>query len=481
MFLLNLAYTIFLIFQRKRVSIGYGVIALISYLMYVYLYLYNVDEIIPFSIPQWMINENAFIYVGTFLMPTLCYALFAIVIHLTNARKKQSAGLNFLYTILIPPIAYLFFQVILPMAKGVNYAFSDHVYTVLYIVFLVVFLFFLMRTIIILFFNKSKKWSKFEYLWKIPITLVLPIFGLLLNNGVIGSLTYMNAGVFGDFSNVWFYIFTIVNAIVLCFPKSKNKTVRVVFFALSSITFTYTIYFFLVFLPYLPISVIAIIAFGAGFLMLTPLLLFFLHVSDLRKDFVFLSTAYSKKKLLISSFVLMLIVPMCIHLKFAKDKAVFHSALDYLYAPDYSKNYQLDIASLSKTMGVIKSNRKRDYSIFGASSKIPYISSYFKWFVLDNLTISNSKIRTIDAVFQGKPLYPNTNFNSKDPNVEIIDVISTSKYDSTQNAWISWIDLEIEHKGISVQGEYETIIDLPTGCWISDYYLYGEIERNMEY
>src|SRR5690606_37013018 len=149
-------------------------------------------------------------------------------------------------------------------------------------------------------------------------------------------------------------------------------------------TFVYTFYFFLVFLPFLPLSVVAIIAVGTGFLMLTPLLLFVIHINELSKDFTFLKTLFSKKLITGISVLGFLVIPILITATYLKDKSVLNKTLDYLYSPDYSKQYNIDKTSLQKTLNVIKQHKNRDRDfLFG--SQIPYLSSYFNWLVLDNL------------------------------------------------------------------------------------------------
>ena len=93
--------------------------------------------------------------------------------------------------------------------------------------------------------------------------------------------------------------------------------------------------------------------------------------------------------------------------------------------------------------------------------------------MLDNLTLSDTKINYIEKVF-----FDNTSIeirpeNIRNDNVKITNISSNSTYDKSQNAWKSWIDLEITNKSENTWfSEYVTTIDLPEGCWISNYYLF---------
>lgn len=479
--LMNFAYAVYLILKKKNVSVWFGLIALLCYIPFIYLYGYHLDKIIPFSIPQWMVSGNIFLYVGTFLMPTLAYSLFVLVSHFTPENKEHKAWENFLIAIGIPIAGYLFSQIILPLWQPFDRDFSVHAMVILVITTTLVFLFFLIRGVFILATKKAEVWQKYQLAWKIPIAIVLPLIGLAVNNGhLFNNFGPSDSGIFGDFNNAWFYILAAVNGILVCLPNLKNKLYRLIVYIGRSITFAYTLYFFLVFLPFLPLSVIAIIAIGTGFLMLTPLLLFVIHINELSKDFTFLKTLFSKKLIIAISLLGFLIIPAFITVTYLKDKTVLNETLSYLYSPDYSKQYDIDKVSLQKTLNVIKGHKDHRDSrsgIFG--NGIPYLSSYFNWLVMDNLTLSDSKINTIEKIFFGKTSFELRPENIQNDNVQISNISTTSTYDKSQNAWKSWVDLEITNKsGNTWFSEYATTINLPEGCWISDYYLYvGDVKE----
>jgi hypothetical protein len=476
--LLNFAYTVYLTLKQKDVSVWYGLLALLCYIPFIYLYGYHLDKIIPFSIPQWMVSGNIFLYVGTFLMPTLAYSLFILVSHFTPEKKEHKAWSNFLIAIGIPIAGYLFSQIILPLWQHVQGEFYTHTLVVLVIAATLVFLFFLIRGVFVLATKKAGAWQKYQLAWKIPIAIALPLIGLSVNNGhLFNNFRPSETGIFGDFNDVWFYILAFLNGIFICLPNLENKISRLLLFIGRSVTFAYTFYFFLVFLPFLPLSVIAIIAIGTGFLMLTPLLLFVIHINELSKDFTFLKTLFPKKLIIGISLIGFLVIPAFITATYLKDKSVLNETLTYLYSPDYSTQYAIDKSSLQKTLNVIKSHKENRGGIFG--NGIPYLSSYFNWLVMDNLTLSDTKINTIEKIYFGKTSFELRSENIQNDNVQISNITTTSTYDKTQNAWKSWVDLEITNKsGNNWFSEYATTIDLPEGCWISDYYLYvGDIKE----
>ncbi|WP_460504400.1 MSEP-CTERM sorting domain-containing protein, partial [Hymenobacter agri] len=47
-----------------------------------------------------------------------------------------------------------------------------------------------------------------------------------------------------------------------------------------------------------------------------------------------------------------------------------------------------------------------------------------------------------------------------------------SRYDAREQAWVSWVDLEVANTDPGYQNrEYSTAIRLPEGCWVGDYVL----------
>ena len=479
--IIHLGYTITCIIKKKTLSKYYAYISLIVYIVFIYIYSEYANKIIPWDIPDWMLSGNLLLYVGTFLMPTLAHSLFLIVIQFTPRNGDQKAWKNILGAVAIPIFCYIFFQIIIPSWHIFDYGFGTHVLTILLIICVILFLFFLIRGIYILTMKKEQVLKKYQLFWKIPITIIFPLLGLATNNGyIVRELGSINTGVFGDFSNHWFYVLAIVNGILLCLPNSSNVTYRFILFIGRSITFAYTFYFFIVFLPYLPLSVIAIIAIGLGFLMLTPLILFVIHIQEIVSDYSFLKPYFSKHILTITIVAGFLCIPSCITISYAKDRVVLHETLDYIYSPDYSKDYNIDRTSLAHTLSVIKHNKERNND-FLSSSRKPYLSKYFNWLVLDDLTLSDGKINAIERIFFNFESFGLRQDSSiGDDHVSISNIGSSSTYDEDKKQWTSWIDLEITNANTNTFfSEYATTINLPEGCWISDYYLFVGDRKEM--
>ena len=74
-------------------------------------------------------------------------------------------------------------------------------------------------------------------------------------------------------------------------------------------------------------------------------------------------------------------IPTIISITYLKDKFVLNKTLDYLYAPNYSKHYNIDKESLASTLNVIKNHKnKSNIDIIVEDSQIPFLSSYYNWY-----------------------------------------------------------------------------------------------------
>jgi len=478
---INLLYALILIIKKRKVSVFYTIIALLTHIPFIYLFNEYSGEIIPFTIPQWMVSSNIILYVGTFLMPTLAYSLFVIVISLTPKNKKHNALVNFLAAIAVPIIWYIFFQVIFPLWKPAESNFSIHALLILLIAGTLIFLFFIIRGVFILATKKETLWKRYELIWKIPITILFPILGLAINNGILlNKFTLGDSGIFGDFNNPWFYVLAVLNGIFVCLPNRNNIKYQTFLFVSRSVTFAYSLYFFIVFLPFLPLSIIAIIIVGTGFLMLTPLLLFIIHVQQLTKDFIILKNHFSTNILRSISILSFLVIPISLIIQYKSDQNTLNEALNYIYNPNYAKEYSIDKNSLNHTISTIKEHKEKIRGDILSGNQTPYLSSFYNWIVLDNLTLSNAKIAMIEHIFLGIPSPELPYENIRNTNVNISNINTKSTFDSSQNAWRSWIDLEIKNSNSTTQlKEYATTFTLPDGCWISDYYLYVGDRKEM--
>ncbi|MDU1892442.1 MAG: MSEP-CTERM sorting domain-containing protein [Dysgonomonas sp.] len=466
----NVVYAIYQLINKRRIDLIYCIVSFVVHLIFVYVYYEYQDKMCGFDVPNWIVSSDRFLYGGTFVIPTLLYLLFLLVIRITPLNKEEKAWKSFVCALAIPIMFYMLGVMISPLWNGSG---SEHPFFIMMIIGIVIFLFFIFRFIYVL-MSRKNTYSESSLFWLIPVSLLFPLTGLVLN--------YSMDNIFGDFSDAYFYCWTVINSIFLCLPSNENYKYRLFLFVGRSVTFVYTLYFFFVMIPYLPLSLFAIIIFGAGLLMLTPIVLLMIHVKELNKDFRFLAKKYKKVYLYMMFIVSLTVIPLFVTFSYISDKKMFHKTLEYLYSPDYTKEYKLSSRSVLKTLNVIDSKTHR--SFFSSNiNTTPYLSRYYKWLVLDNMSVSTEKKKMIKNLFEGSKIYSSSRNRAQDVerkvDIRISDIKHTSKYDTAKKAWVSWIDISIENGDTPLwNAEYITQFDLPVGCWISDYYLYvGDVKE----
>lgn len=466
-------YAMRVAYKNEEVSSRYAIITLITHVLYVVLYLYIFNESL-WNLPSWMLSPDFQLYVVTFLMPTIIHALFVLVLKL-NWESFENGWLNLLAAILIPFLIFLFIQIGLPLWDEFDSEGGELLMIIFFCFVGLSFLFFVMRGVYFILVKRKENSPTLNLILKITVAIIFPILGLIFNQGMLGRDLHLNTneGVFGNFGNPWFFILAAANGVLICLPEAENPKYRLALFGGRTLTFTYITYFFLVFLPYLPLSVLAVIVVGFGFLMLTPLIVFILQSRLLTNDFAYLAHFYSKDKLRSIAVVAFLIIPTAVTVNYWNDKTVLNETLDYIYYPDYSKDYDLNERAIQRILSNVKAHKMNRGFLWNASHT-PFLSRFYTWLVLDNMTLSDNKINKIESVFLGESsTYSRTRgWNRNNTTVEITDIQTKTEYDATQDTWLTWVDFEMTNLDInSWQAEYDVAFDLPAGCYVSDYYL----------
>ncbi|WP_046246987.1 MSEP-CTERM sorting domain-containing protein [Hymenobacter terrenus] len=464
--------------RRQPLNAWYSVVVLLAYSLWLCLATTQASELLPGNIPRWMVPTDPTLMAWTFLMPALAHALLALVAKFTPDDRPQKALPNIVFAVATPIAWLVVFHVLewVLMFDGGG-AVTTVIITVLLVLSTLSFFFFLVRAVYIIALRKTGFWADNELVWKSIITTLLPLIGLGVNNGLFFGQGFRGEnGIFGNFSSPWFYFLALLNGALLCVPSPVRPLPRLLLFLGRSVLFGFTFYFFLVFLPFLPLSIPAIILIGTGFLLLAPTLLFVLHVRQLSLDVAALHAVYPRAAVTATMVVGLAGLPLYFTGSYWHSRQVLHEALAYVYTPDYTKTTRLDAATLARTLAVIKQHKDQNRDLF-FGSQLPYLSSYFNWLVLDNLMLSNDKIADLERVFTGEAEVPAPVFQSFDGAAggaapELRNLTASSTYDARQQAWVSWVNLEIANANPATQnGEYSTTITLPTGCWVSDYYL----------
>lgn len=461
--------------QDRSVDAVTAGISFVAFTAWLYAYAVDSNTLFPWDIPRWMIPSDAELYPFRFLAMPLAYALFVVVLRSVPEGQQGRPARDLLIAAGIPLGVYLFVQVIEPWRMGVD--FERHVWVVLFIALVTAFLFFLLRGVWAIVQRREGRDGVWRAVFRALVALVFPVLGLLTHQGHLGP--FGSNGPFGDLGHHGFYWAAVLNALVMLWPSSTDHRLRLLQFILRSIGFSYVLYFFLLFLPFLPLSIVAIIAFGLGFLMLAPVLLFLVQGAQLLDDLRFLA-AQRSRLLLIGLFLLGLaVLPCAITLHYASHRSSLHKALAYVYQPDLAQAAPegIDRNKLAAVLDRIDA-QQRGFRGFGGEHT-PFLSAWYDRIVLDNLTLGRTKSNALRAVFLGEAFVIHgeaQRWRDPDNSVCLTGSRVESRYDAAAEAWRSWVHLEMHFAG-EWQGEYVTEFHLPAGSYISDQYLMIEGRR----
>ncbi|WP_338769944.1 MSEP-CTERM sorting domain-containing protein [Bernardetia sp. ABR2-2B] len=484
------AYTAYSTYHSKPVNGVWSVATVSIYLFLMLSYYLQAKDLVPRSVPDWIQGvTDVQSFMGMFIFPSMLHAIIVAVVYFTDQKRVgEKARYHFWAVLAIPLTIYLSVTLLVPVLnKAFSYKFVEFAMTIFMSLIIISALFWLFRVVYLAYLNN--KYPHLRRFLEILFVGVFPLLGLYLSLELDNPL--------GNFKSLWFFGFAILAAIILIFPSSNLKLYkyRRIHFLLKAFVFPYTIYFMVVFMPFTPLSVLMVII-GFGILMLTPLVLFLIHTQQLYQDYDYLTQRYSSSSLLISFLIAVSIIPLAFSLNTYYDKIQLHKGLDYLYSSDYDENKSIpNPKSISATLTHIenfKVRRSRNWSI--GNDGIPLLDSFYKWVVLDNMTLSESKINLLNNVFVGEDMpkptdtwrFWNGNINQDrnfqtgkgDNTVKIDKTKITSVFDEQQNAWKTQIDLVLHNaeNGFG-QREYATFFDLPEGAFISNYYLYVGKEK----
>ncbi|PJZ71502.1 MSEP-CTERM sorting domain-containing protein [Leptospira perolatii] len=474
-------------------------IVLLLHTFLLWLFLTNDYRLYPREVPAWMsTGSEAFIYPLTFLIPGLLYAVLVGIIILTPEQKKQRIWLNLLSTVLIPIflyIGYLFLEFLRnkysfdpqtgDYVHNENFIFLHSVVISSgFVIGFFLFLFFLFRSLLLI-------WRKSEIPRSIKTTIVVlfciifPILGLLLNNqskllDLPGFRT--NEHIFGDYKHPLWYILAVLNGILIILPSPNDRKWR------SALTFgrfllvPYTLYFALVFLPYLPFAFFGLFLFGVGLLMFAPFVLAFFHTQVLSVDLSYFREKIGISNTVIFALISVSILPAFYYAKLRIDRYILHSALEYLYEPDFRDTKSpYFISSLEGILDHIQTIKEGNrFNFLSGSNSTPYLDSWYNRTVLDNLVLSDEKIETLYAAYSGKQPIRRKNssclaarcdsYLPPEDNAKLISV--SAKTENFDHYYKSTIELTTKYGQGWAQGDYITQFTLADGAFISDYYLF---------
>ena len=457
---------------KKEINLYGSSSIFIFYLSFLTGYFLNYQSLIPGQIPNYLLmGISPAITFLTLIMPGFGYSMLMIIIRLVEKYQMNSVVKPLFAMLAIPLAWYIMINAVRHAAFSMTTIFSQLV-QILFILSatLFVFLFTVMSYILI-----TRKFKSFNQTTGL-IIFFASLLGLILNQSM-GNL-------FGDFSHMGFYIANVITTGLIAIPAVHKPRLRLGIFAAKGCLIWYSLYFCIVFLPYIPLSMIGVIILGLGVLLLVPAILLIVHGYSLWQDYEYLKAFYQKKRLIGVFVIQILILPIATGAILREDQKNLDKALSYVYQRSYAKEETDKISPwrIKRTLNMIKglnNSQRPGGNIFGITSGTPYLSSLYHYYVLDNMTISMDKVKTLEKIFLGREeneeeVILNNTLSSKD--IALSKITSKTVYDREREVYRSWIHFDLENKteGIS---EFYTTFKIPAGTYISNYYLYVGDEK----
>ncbi len=478
--LASAGFALYLMLRKRLVPISFVIGECLLVMLLMAWFLAHGDQIIPQNIPRWMLFEQDLVLYGlTFYMPSLLYTLLALVVHVTPQDRDHSFWINVMGAILIPLLWYLFFMVVVPLLHNLNSPdFAKHVIILGISICTFSFVFFLMRGVLIL-ANRFPWLSQVQsWIWQVPLGLLAPALGLFLNNHFFEQ-------VFGNFSHPLYYIIAALNGLVLILPNGQHTFWRGILFILRSLGYSYIIYFVLVMLPYAGLTIPAVIFFGTGFLMLAPLAIGLWQASVLYHDYRFLKASWGDWPLRILFILSFAAIPLTIVINLQLDRQDLHKALNYALSRDYTLNQSLDVHPdrIKRSLAFLRGHQEKGSLLFDQPANYqPYITPLYNWLVLDNLTLSGSKMQKLEKLYLGEvQSWPSrSRWRMAGSDKVVLDCMrGETVWDEEKAYYRSWVHLTMHNTDSSRRQEFFSEFELAPGAWISNYYL--NIEGRKEY
>jgi len=201
-------------------------------------------------------------------------------------------------------------------------------------------------------------------------------------------------------------------------------------------------------------------------------------------DFSFLSEQFQKRWLAPVIFTVgLLLLPALIFINMSFQKQTLGKALTYIYEPSYLETQpDININHIETLLEEINSVKTATESDWGFSESVPFISPFYKWYVLENLTLSSDKVNSLEKLFLPQSVYSQDQFRSRGRVRTPMNNQSNANpfltnYEIEQGvdengATKSWVHFEIANPESNVRmTEFTTAFTLPTDVYISDYYL----------
>ena len=406
-------------------------------------------------------------------IPGIFHAILDLIFKRFRPDGTLTSNLKSLgFSVLIPFVLYLFVIAIIPLFGHIEeklYRYELFITKIAVCIAIAAFIFFFLRFVLGNMVGKNLK-------TKYPIMVLL--FGFLFP--LIGLITNANLKFFGDFNYPLIYSAFAINAIGLILLLSDSVSAKFAGFLCTSFGVPIVFYFFIIFLPFVPLSFIALIVFGAGILMLTPIVLFILQYQIMTKQLPLILKEYSKKKVLILSLACFLILPICFVGFCVNHKNYLNELISETNQFDASDTTYTDY-DVEKIHYIFKEMHKgnRRLSIENMQQRLPILSLFYDWYVFDNLQVSQQKTKEIQRLFLGNKVSTWSRYIPPPRLDATLKYTYTTEYVPKGDFYKTQLHLAITNMSNKGLREFRSEFTLPKDVFISDYYLDIEDRRTF--
>jgi hypothetical protein len=474
--LLIAALFVWLMHRNKKTEVGWAwnllfLTAHIGYLWYVSIHAW---QVVPSNIEPWILDQGALILNQfTFMMPGLFYAGLRFACFETKLSSRSDLGLSLFVAVGAPASFYLFFGLLSKLAWSAGLRFSSFLVSLFFIFVTVLAFIGIIRAVVMIYNYLQSRGEIFQLIFAGIVCLAGPIGGLLLNRTIPFP---------ADFQTPWVYVLAIINGLIVMTPSAQKPEGRGIMLLARSVTFPFTFYFFLVFLPFLPLALPALFALGTGFLFLVPVVLFLFHVKKLIEDFKGYLQSASITSALCIVITGLCVLPGYFTVEALKDKASLDKALQYVYAPDYTRDnsFSGSVKSVKRTLIQLKE--------FKEGIQLPYLSGFYNRIVFEGMVLPDKKMEYMYRFFTGDdltkiPIKKNWGMGRMrggwfgrtgslpEPNRQVELVKSEIQTETNKDIVKTRVRLQVHNNGSSDRAEFFREIHIPAGVLITGFSL----------
>ena len=227
-----------------------------------------------------------------------------------------------------------------------------------------------------------------RYNWVLMLfcSLILPLGGLALNRSIPFPADLQHWGI---------YLLTVINAVVLLGGYHSKIREQPLYGICVALCYPFSFYFFFLFLPFLPFSLLAMVVAGAGFLILTPTVLFVMHTLQLTRTFKLMTVRFNKVVAITSFLLAFTLIPAVYVGRAYVHKSIFIKTLDAVYVQSFEDPLKLPSPDTARYVLRKMHDSKEGFYV-------PILSEVYNTIVFGGMILPDSKMKQLNKLLLGK-------------------------------------------------------------------------------